>query len=136
MGFAAESQTIKKLIFDNWEVNNPVSPAPKIIIPNRQENVTDGYYTELDIVPGERMLASVVGGRRRGVGSIIFIINVPLHSGESVGLQLADHMAKILEHKTLDNNIWTKALSILNKSEINENHYQIITQTIFNTYSC
>jgi hypothetical protein len=136
MGFVAEHQTIKRLIFDNWGVNNPISPTPTIIIPNRQKNAMNGYYAELDIVSGERMLASVLGGRKRGVGSIIFIINVPLHSGESVGLQLADHMANILDHKTLENNIWTKALSILNKSEINENHYQIITQTIFNTYSC
>lgn len=136
MGFALENQIIKELIFNNWEINNPVVPAPVIIIPNRPDNILNGYYAELDIVPGERMPASVLNGQTNGVGSIIFTINIPLHSGESVGLQLVDHVRKVLSNKALGNNIWTETLSILNKSVISENHYQIITQTIFHSYSC
>lgn len=136
MGFASENQIIKELIFNNWEINNPVAPTPIIIIPNRPEDVPDGCYAELNIISGEKTLASVLGGQANGVGSIIFTINIPLHSGESVGLQLADHIGKILNNKVLKNNIWTETLSILNKSVVSENHYRIITQTIFHTYSC
>lgn len=138
MGFVSENKTIRELIFDNWEINNPVSPTPAIITPNRPKEDANGYYTELAIVSGERMESSVLGGRKRGVGSIIFIINAPLHSGDMVSLQLVGHMAKILDFKTLENNIWIGALSIISKPKpkINHNHYQTITQTIFNTYSC
>lgn len=139
MSFASIEEDVKRLIFDNWDIGNPVTPSPIIIIENRAEDTPDdvinGYYAELYIVFGESTPASVLDGTEEGVGQIVFTINIPLHAGKKIGLDLAWHIRNIIKHKVFDN-AWTSVLSILHQAKKDENHYQIITTTPLYTRFC
>lgn len=139
MSFQSDSEAIRGQLFDNWDVGNPVSPTPTIIVPNRADDKhNDEPWVELNIVYGERTPQSVVNGSVYGVGSIIIDIAVPLHNGEIIGLKLVDHIKSIFSNIQFGNNgnIWTDSTSLNAEGFVKNNFYIIKTETIFHVTDC